>query len=144
MDGVTQPSDPQEPGPSSDRIPPDALAAAKAAFTSRTEGEVAQLAFDSLLDGTGSPENHVLRFEHDSVTIHVRIVSTNDDFTLSGRVQDDPPPVVALHLHAGGDPLAYEPREGAFEFVHVPHGQARLGLNYGPEKPVIWTDWFLL
>lgn len=138
------PSSPRDPGPPGDRVPPEALAAAKAAFGSRVEGEIAQLAFDSLLDGTGTAEDHTLTFEHPEVTIHLKVFARDDSFRLNGLVYGDQALAVVLHIHDGDTSIPAEPVGSSFQFDDVRHGQMRVELGYGPDKPAIWTDWFLL
>lgn len=135
-----------DPGPDleSDGVPPEAVAAAKDAYATKVDGDIAALTYDSLLDGTGTPAEHVLRFEHSRVEIRVRVASGDCGFTLEGFVRGDSPVEVVLHINQAVDVSVSPADRDSFRFVCVPHGQLRLELRFGAGRTTVWTDWFLL
>jgi hypothetical protein len=123
-------------------VPEDLVAEAKAAFAQRSDGELATLAFDSLVDEGAPATDHVLRFEHPLHRISVRVSADPDGSNLDGTV--DPPTTERLRLQVGvGDLfLVANVEDGTFSFPDVPHGVIRLLLDDPEGRPLVRTDWF--
>jgi hypothetical protein len=118
------------------------VAEAKAAFAQSTEGDLAALVFDSLVDEGAPATDHVLRFEHSLTRVSVHVSAGHDASNLDGTV--DPATTERLRLQIGVSDLflVTDVVNGAFSFADVPHGVIRL-LADGPEgRPVVRTDWF--
>ncbi len=84
----------QEPPDASPDPPEQEIAEAKAAFGRRTEGELAVLVLDTLIEGCDSASDHLLRFEHPDLTLHLHILATPAGSSLHGTVE----PVTPLHV----------------------------------------------
>src|ERR1700685_3270517 len=82
-----QPRDPAQEAPWA--VPDEVVAQAKGAFRQRTEGEVASLVFDSLVDEDAPAPAHRLRFEHPVIQLDVYVSTTAEGSRLS--VETHPP-----------------------------------------------------
>jgi hypothetical protein len=132
-------SDPDE---APETVPADVLARAKGAFLQRTSGEVAELVFDSLLDGGDSASKHRLRFEHPRVRVELVVSAGASASSLRGIV--DPPVAVSVQVQADATDVSVVTavQDGAFSFESVGHGVIRLNLLGEPAARVLHTDWF--
>jgi hypothetical protein len=123
-------------------VPEDLVAEAKAAFAQRSEGELAPLVFDSLVDEGAPAMDHLLRFEHPQTHISVQVTAGQDASNLDGTVEPAPTERVRLQVGVGDLFLVADVVGGAFSFHDVPHGVIRLLLE-GPEGSLlVRTDWF--
>ncbi len=142
-DGVGMGSRPEvgthSPDPE-DRVPDEAMAAAKAAFADRVGGELAVLVFDSLIDADAPAEDQHLRFEHPRLMVEARL-STRDN-TISGTVNPPSPVRAVLHLYGSELTFVSEIVDGSFEFHNVAHSLVRLSFEDPDGATVVWTDWF--
>ena len=122
-------------------VPEEVITQAKAAFVRRGRGDIAVLAWDSLVDADAHSEDHGLRFEHPDVQIDVRIVAAGSSSDL--EVQLIPPLSVLADLEADSGALLGKTQamNGAFGFGSVPPGVVRLQLQ-GSGTPEVHTDWF--
>ena len=128
-------------GDASEEVPEDVISQAKAAFTRRSPGELAVLAWDSLLDEDEPARDHRLRFEHPDLQIEVRVFSGPGSSDLQGQVMPQSTDRVAI-LSQNGDVLdATDAINGGFAFAHVPAGTVRLSVR-GSAGSEIHTDWF--
>jgi hypothetical protein len=131
---------------STDRAPndvPDHITAqARATFDRPAPGELATLAFDSLLDEGAPAADHRLRFEHPALQIDVDVSAAAEDTTLTGTMRPSLPHRVELQMEGPEVSLVNDAAEGIFHFDHVPHGLVRLWLTGSPQTPAIRTDWF--
>jgi hypothetical protein len=124
-----------------ERVPKEVIDQAKAAFARRTTGEVAVLAWDSLVDEYDRAEDHRLVFEHSDLQIEVRILAAERSWVLQGRV--NPPAQLHVELESEhGDVLGIvEALAGDFVLQQVPPGMVRLSIRDGRSREV-HTDWF--
>jgi hypothetical protein len=127
-----------EPG----EVPEDLVAEAKAAFAQRSDGELAALVFDSLVDQGAPPTSHVLRFEHAETHISVQVSAGPDASNLDGTV--DPATTTRVSMQVGVSDLflVADIVSGAFSFRSVPHGVIRFFLDDPEGRPMVRTDWF--
>ncbi len=126
-------------------IPPDEPPAyvveqAKRAYTGPAR-ELAELTFDSLVDGDSGPDDHRLRFEHPDLSVTLDVSARPEGTGMRGRV-DPAAPRVALYMRATDLAMVAEADEGRFEFGLVPHGLVRLSIERVEPAPAVWTDWF--
>jgi hypothetical protein len=128
----------------SDEVPKEVVAQAKAAFGQRIQGELAVLAWDSLVDEGAPVADHQLRFDHPRVRIEVRVAVSPAGSRLSGKVDGPAPARVELHSEQLEVPLPADVSGGVFTIEGVPPGVVRLELAFGgPGGAVtIHTDWF--
>src|SRR5438045_1899644 len=95
-----------------DPVPTEVIAAAKASFTWRTiDAELAELAFDSLLDDDallvrGADQPRLLTFEGSSVTIELVVVTEADSRRVIGQLVPVQQADVEV-VHRGGTATAY-------------------------------------
>ncbi len=125
-----------------ERVPDAVVARAKAAFRRRTEGELAVLALDSLIDLNAPPTDHRLRFDHPRLQVDVHVASADGRADLSGQV--GPPAPVQFRLEFAGDIVARidDSTDGSFSFRQVPGGVIRLHLTGPSDTTPVYTDWF--
>ena len=140
-DTVTAPSDPSDY--QSEAPPSPLVAQAKALFSQKSQGDLAVLVFDSLLDCDDPPEDHRLRFDHSSMSVEVRVSVTSSDASLDGQVQPPLATAVEVEAHMGGRVRIPDSSGGGFSVSGIPHGLVRLHLVGGSSAdPPIHTDWF--
>src|SRR5690348_14867634 len=75
-------------------VPEEVIAQAKAAFARRSQGDVAILTWDSLVDEDASAGDHWLRFEHPALQIELRILAADNRSDLEGSAK----PPIPLHV----------------------------------------------
>jgi hypothetical protein len=123
-------------------VPEGLVAQAKSAFVNRCEGDLAVLVFDSLIDEGAPAQNHLLRFEHPSTRIRLRVAAGLQESELSGST--DPPTGERAQLQFGSSDIYLEDEvvEGTFSFHAVPHGLMRLRILRRDDGALIRTDWF--
>jgi hypothetical protein len=122
-------------------VPHEVIERAKAAFTQRTEGEVAVLTRDSLVDDEAAAWDHRLRFEHPDLQIDLRILGLQGASILEGKVYPSTAVRVELQSDKGDVLRRGEVADGAFALGHVPPGVVRLCLE-GSAAVKVCTDWF--
>jgi hypothetical protein len=132
---------PEDEG-TSEAVPDNVIALAKAAFKSRPRGTLANLVFDSLVDEAASLDDHRLRFEHSQQQIELHISTSGDDTTMSGTLRGGIAAKVALDLEGSELALITEVADGSFHFGPVPHGLVRLAIDEGKGTTTVTTDWF--
>jgi hypothetical protein len=123
-------------------VPEDLVAEAKAAFSQRSEGELAALVFDSLVDEGAPARDHLLRFEHLKTRISVQVTAAHDASNLDGTVDAAITERVRLQVGVGDLFLVADVVDSAFSFHDVPHGVIRLLLDDPEGRPAVRTDWF--
>jgi hypothetical protein len=129
-------------GSAPEDVPEEVITQAKAAFARRTTGEVASLAWDSLVDEDAPPWDHHLRFEHPQVQIDLRILTSGGWSTIEGRVEPPVPSALTLESDAGNVLGTGEVTDGAFTLLHVAPGLVRLCLGASDQTGPVCTDWF--
>jgi hypothetical protein len=123
--------------------PPEVVDQAKGAFSARAIGDLASLVFDSLIDGHGSPEDHVMRFEHTRVSIEVHVSYTEQNTGIHGVIEGLRARRAALHLGDGDLAMVTDVEDsGRFGFQPVGHGLVKLSFEDAVNGPTMWTDWF--
>jgi hypothetical protein len=123
-------------------VPEEVITQAKAAFARRTKGEVAVLAWDSLVDEDAPPWDHRLRFEHPQVQIDLHILASDRWSTIEGRVEPPVRTALTLESDAGNVLGTGEVTDGAFTLLHVVSGLVRLCLAGSEQTGPVCTDWF--
>jgi hypothetical protein len=129
-------------GSAPEDVPEEVITQAKAAFARRTKGEIAVLAWDSLVDEDAPAWDHRLRFEHPQVQIDLRVLATNGWSTIEGRVDPAGASAVALESDAGNVLGTGDVIDGAFVLQHVSPGLVRLCLPASEPAGPVCTDWF--
>ena len=128
-----------------DPVPADVIAAAKASFTWRTiDAELAELAFDSLLDDEavlvrGSDQPRLLTFEGSSVTIELVVVTEDDSRRVIGQLVPVQPATVEV-VHSGGTTSAVADDLGRFQADELGAGPMRVRV-VPADGPPTETDW---
>ena len=125
-----------------EETPPRLVGRAKALFSQRSQGDLAVLAFDSLLDCDDSPEDHRLRFEHPRMSIEVQVAATPSDASLHGHCLPPSASSVELEAHQGERVRLEKTPGGDFSVSGIPHGIVRLHFVDSSADPPIHTDWF--
>jgi hypothetical protein len=129
-------------GSAPEDVPEDVVAQAKAAFARRTQGEIAVLAWDALVDENAPLSDHRLRFEHAEVQLDVRIVAGEASSTIEGRVHPSAAAAIALESDSGNVLGTGEVTDGAFALEQVAPGLVRLCLTRSDPTVPVCTDWF--
>ncbi len=124
--------------------PPDVVEQAKATFGHSPRREVAILAFDSLLDGHGRPEDHRLRFDHPRLSLDLHVALVGPRAQLDGSVCPRLCDRVHLHRDDADGVVSKTIVDGSFAFESVERGLVRLSLDPDDDRPAIWSDWFRL
>jgi hypothetical protein len=123
-------------------VPAEVIGEAKAAFNQRTQGTVAVLVWDSLLDEGAPSWHHHLRFEHPRIWIEVSVTTLAGWSSLHGVMHPALPLRVELHSERAAAPLIAEVTRQAFRFEQIPRGLVRLRL-VGPDLiSAVSTEWF--
>jgi hypothetical protein len=130
------------PDDDAQKVPEEVIANAKAAFGRRSEGQLAVLVFDSLLDADAPAADHLLRFAHPLVQVELQVSSGPNGSRLSGRLEPPATPHVQLEFDTAGAPSVREVSGGTFLFERVDHGVIRLNLLTEGSAPFVQTDWF--
>jgi hypothetical protein len=125
-----------------EEVPQDLVAEAKAAFAQRSDGELAALVFDSLVDEGAPPMDHLLRFEHSETRISVQVSAGHDDSNLDATVEPATTARVRLQVGLNDLFLVADVVDGSFSFHGVPHGVIRFFLDDSEGRPTVRTDWF--
>jgi hypothetical protein len=129
-----------------DPVPPDVVAAAKASFTWRTiDAELAELAFDSLLDADavlvrGDDQPRLLTFANSSVTIELVVVIEAAGRRVVGQLVPEQQATIEL-VHSGGTASAQADELGRFRAEPLGSGPMRLRVVPIMGGPVTETDW---
>jgi hypothetical protein len=124
-----------------DPVPEPVVERAKSAFQHRAEGDLAPLVFDSLLDATGTEDEHRMRFEHPSGNIEVQVSMTGEACTVRGR-SGLAPARIELELEGSDVALVSETATGEFTFDSVPRGTKRIIVAGASAPTAVYTDWF--
>ncbi|MBO0728045.1 MAG: hypothetical protein J2P57_02225 [Acidimicrobiaceae bacterium] len=124
-----------------EHVPEAAVERARSLFGRRGPGELAALMHDSLVDGEGTAESHVLQFEHARMRIDVQ-VSVGATTRLTGTVH--PPRALEVRLEVEGSDAVpqVDAPDGTFSLESVSHGSVRLHLTGPAETTPVHTDWF--
>jgi hypothetical protein len=132
-------------------VPPELLAAARAAFAANqpraggpcsNDGALAVQVFDSLLDGSAGPDDHWLRFEHATLGVDVQVAHRTTSTEIRGELSPAGPIRAALHLEGASLAMPADIVDSRFSFNSVGHGLVRLSLESANAAPVVWTEWF--
>jgi hypothetical protein len=126
----------------SEPVPEAVVERAKAAFSHRANGELAELLGDSLVDDSGSPADHLLQFEHAAMRINVQVSRSASTVELRGTVQPPSALFVLLEAEGADTEQVVDAPAGTFSFERVPHGVVRLHLISDDRENPIYTDWF--
>jgi hypothetical protein len=127
-------------------VPPEALAAAKGAFTWRTiDADLARLTYDSAAEADARP---VLRTSSPTRYLTFEVGGVRIDLEISaGRIvgQIDPPSYELLTAEsAGGFRICAQVDQlGCFVLDHGPSGQVRFTLQ-GPSAAPVLSEWTAL
>lgn len=132
----------RENGGRGEGAPPEVIDQAKGAFSARVQGDLASLVFDSLIDGKGSPDDHVMRFEHSLATIEVHVSYAPQNTGIEGSVTGFRARRAALHLGDGDLAMITDVESGRYGFQPVGHGLVKLSFEAEAGGPTMWTDWF--
>ncbi len=133
-----------------DAVPDEVVAAAKASFTWRTiDAELAELSYDSLLAGElagtrGGAETRTLSFEFGAVGIEIEVETDGPSRRLVGQIAPGVPESIEVHHVAGGEALVIAPdRHGRFSVDGVERGAVRLLLRFvaGEGPAMLLTEW---
>ena len=129
-----------------DPVPPEVIAAAKASFTWRTiDAELAELAFDSLLDDDtvlvrGGDQPRLLTFEASSVTIELVVVADAGNRRVVGQLVPVQRATVEV-VHSGGTASAEADDLGRFRAEELAAGPMRIRVVPETGQPVTETEW---
>jgi hypothetical protein len=129
-----------------DPVPDDVIAAAKASFTWRTiDAELAELAFDSLLDGDavlvrGTDQPRLLTFEGSTVTIELIVVTEAGDRKVIGQLVPEQRATVEID-HGRGTASAVVDDLGRFSAAGLGSGPMRVRVTPDTDPQVTQTDW---
>lgn len=121
---------------------PDAVVEqAVAAFATRSSGQLAVLAFDSLIDNGAAPDDHELRFEHDRLHLSVRVTVSKDGTILSGSVS--PAAAGRFELRSPDSDVTFlcPTDDGTFTFGPLGHGLFKVSFEPAAAAAVA-TEWF--
>lgn len=129
-------------GDASEKVPEPLVAQAKALFTKRTDGGLAVLVLDSLIDENAPVSDHQLRFEHPLIGVDIHVSATASGSDLAGRLQPPSPLLTRLELETGDLLPSQETEEGGFAFPRVTHGLVRLHIIGAEGTGPVHTDWF--
>ncbi|MGD9704327.1 MAG: hypothetical protein AB7Q42_21630 [Acidimicrobiia bacterium] len=133
-----------------DAVPAEVVAAAKAGFTWRTiDAELAELSYDSLLAtelaGTrGSVDTRTLSFEFGPIGIEIEVEDDGRSRRLVGQVAPGVPESIEIHHVDGVEPLLTVPdQHGRFRFAAIERGPVRLLLRFAPANgpAMLLTEW---
>jgi hypothetical protein len=129
-------------GSAPEDVPDDVVAQAKAAFARRTNGEIAVLAWDSLVDEDAPLWDHRLRFEHPEMQFDVRVFGAHGSSTIEGRLH--PPAAAAIALESDNRSVLGMGKvaDGAFSLEHIAPGVVRLCVTRPDSTVAVCTDWF--
>jgi hypothetical protein len=124
-----------------DPVPDAVVEQAVAAFGTRRSGELAVLAFDSLIDNGASPEDHELRFEHDRLHLSVRVTVGEAGTALSGSVA--PATAGRFELRSPDSDVTFlcPSDNGTFTFGPLGHGLFKVSFEPASAAAVA-TEWF--
>jgi hypothetical protein len=125
-----------------ERIPPEVVKQAKAAFRQPPRGELAALVWDSLIDEGEPGWHHHLGFEHPQMWIDVTVSVIFGLSTLRGVLYPAVPAHVELHRDETEYSANSEVSDGAFSLERIPRGLVRLRIVRSQRAPVLYTDWF--
>jgi hypothetical protein len=128
-------------GGAPEEVPNEVITRAKAAFGRRARGELAVLAWDSLVDEDGPPADHRLRFDHREVQVTVRLLPGDISSDIEGLLQPRSSRLVELQSDQGLVLRSTQTTDGTFAFDQIPSGMVRLCLQ-APATPEVCTDWF--
>ena len=112
-----------------DAVPDEVVAAAKASFTWRTiDAELAELSYDSLLVGElagtrGEAETRTLSFEFGAVGIEIEVETDGPSRRLVGQIAPGVPESIEVHHVSGGEPPRSRARSARQVLGH--RGRAR-------------------
>jgi hypothetical protein len=124
-----------------DPVPDEVVRAARSAFGGRSARELASLVYDSLIDDTEPPDDHLLRFEHQRFRFEVNVSARSADVDLAGCVEPGVGGRVELALDHGQLSFVTDTLDGTFSFGPVGHGLVRICFDPS-DGPPIRTDWF--
>jgi hypothetical protein len=122
-------------------VPPEAIAAAREAFSGHAPRHLAELVFDSLVAGVDPPTDHRLRFEHPLLMVELRIRRTATEMILTGAVVPTGFDLVVLTSTDSDLRFVGQVVNSSFEFSPVGRGIWRLAIERRGQE-AIWTDWF--
>jgi hypothetical protein len=126
-----------------EEVPEDLIAKAKAAFAAGGgKSELAHLVHDSLVDGHDPASDHVLRFQHEGLTIEVHVNAWPEDVLLRGTLRPAVGDRVLLQLDSSDIRFVAALEAGDFTFDLVGHGLVRLQVWGGDPPNDVLTDWF--
>jgi hypothetical protein len=123
-------------------VPESAVMQARHALSQLTEGALAALVFDSIVDEDDLADHHRLRFEHSLMAIELQVSVRAASSSLIGKVTPGTPVRVEVQLDIGETSLGDDLADGTFCLPEINHGVIRLQLLDDGGSPVIRTDWF--
>jgi hypothetical protein len=139
--------------PGQDPAPEELVDRAKGLFAKRAKGELAELVFDSLVDGDDTAAGHDLRFEHPGLAIEIHVSAAPPRSHLTAYVTPAAVVRAELEFAAGESALpdavsspvgarSVDNADGVLTFSTLPHGVVRLRLIRAEPTAPIHTDWF--
>jgi hypothetical protein len=131
-----------------DPVPPELVQAATDAFSFRDlDAELAELAFDSLLDADqatlvrSSPDRRLVSFRTAELTIDIEVTRTGPQRQVMGQIVPPGPATVEIR-HRDGVSVIDADELGRFSSASLRAGPLSLRLRpAGHPQPVIVTDW---
>ena len=132
-----------DPGDASEKVPEALVAQAKALFSRRTDGGLAVLVLDSLIDenAPGKRPPTPFRASPSSASTYTYLPRQPDPTWPGGSSPRVRLPT-RLELETGDLVASQATEEGAFAFPHVSHGLVRLHVTGLEGTGPVHTDWF--
>ena len=124
-----------------DPVPDDVMDAAKAAFGTRSNGDLMVLVRDSLVDEGHPPDGHVLRFEHERMGIEVEVSATPTNTSLRGHTSTRAGGRFEVLLVGSDLVFVQDSDDGTFAFGPLGHGVVRVAFEPTGAGRLV-TDWF--
>lgn len=130
-------------------VPPAVLEAAQSIFAQRADGdELAELAYDSLVDDDAEPMEdavrRILRFRASDLSVELEVSAVGALRSLTGRLSPRRSGTAEVH-HAGGAVTVQVDQLGRFEAAELLAGPGRLKIRTSQSSgTTVATDWVLL
>jgi hypothetical protein len=125
-----------------DAVPENVVTDAKSAFRQRTQGALAALVFDSVVEDGDPADQHRLRFEHPLMDIDLQVSVRSAGSYLLGKVTPGIPVRVEIRRASGETACGTDLADGVFSLPEIRHGLVRLRFFDRNGLPIIHTDWF--
>lgn len=130
-----------------DPVPPNVVAAAKAAYVWRTiDAELAELAADSLLQGAGVRTRdaaRLLTFRAPGLEVEVEVAATGTTRRLTGQLVPVGPAEITVRW-PDGSTTAQADAMGRFGVESVPAGTVSLAIRRPDAERAVVTSWLAI